>query len=140
MSYRVEMLRKVGGFNAAFRTNAEDVDIGLRLNAAGYRLLYLPQAQVFHQRADDQDSLTRAMATWYGAAYRAKRCNNAHPWTLFAGTLRRMVADPIKDVVVLRDPALAWLSLKLCGVKCQALWRARHTFVREECEIAPKST
>lgn len=79
MSYRVAALRQVGGFDPAFRTNAEDVDVGLRLNAAGYCLRYLPQAQVYHQRQDSEESLLRAMSAWYAAGYRAKRLNRARP-------------------------------------------------------------
>jgi glycosyltransferase involved in cell wall biosynthesis len=127
MSYRVSKLRAIGGFRLDFRTNAEDMDAGLRLNAAGFRLLYLPEAHVYHQRTDDVASLKRMMAAWYSAAYRAKRRNNVHPWTLFAGTLRRMIADPITDVIVKRDPALAGLDFRLCGVKFKALWQAAQT-------------
>jgi glycosyltransferase involved in cell wall biosynthesis len=124
MSYRLVALRRLGGFDTAFRTNAEDIDLGLRLTAAGFELLYLPEARVFHQRTDDTASLKRAMAAWYGAAYHARQQNNAQPWRLFAGTLRRVVADPVKDVFVWRAPVLVPLSITLSGVKLRALWQA----------------
>jgi GT2 family glycosyltransferase len=122
MSFRLEMLRQVGGFNGAFRTNAEDMDVGLRIRSAGYRLRYLPQAQVYHQRTDDKNSLKRTMAAWYAAAYRAKRINNAQPWRLLAGTLRRLITDPFIDLAYERDWRLAKLSWQIGWVKLRALW------------------
>jgi GT2 family glycosyltransferase len=124
MSYRIEALRRVGGFDLAFRTNAEDMDVGLRMNAAGLRLLYLPEAKVFHQRRDDVASLRYAIAAWYRAAYGARRKNHAGPWRLFAGTLRRIVMDPLRDLIIAHDPVLARLSISMCFVKLAALRRA----------------
>lgn len=125
MSFHQDALREVGGFNPTFRTNAEDIDIGLRLNAAGHCLRYEPEAKVYHQRTDDEASLKRTMAAWYAAAYRAKRLNRAQPWRLFAGTLRRIVADPLIDIFVIRDPALVPLSLSIGLIKLRALLQAK---------------
>ncbi|MCS7056798.1 MAG: glycosyltransferase [Thermoflexales bacterium] len=125
MSYRVEVLRWVGGFNPAYRANAEDIDLGLRLTYAGKRLLYWPEARVFHQRQDNIASLRRTMANWYRAAYRAKRINRARPQTLLLGTLRRLVGDPLLDLFLWRDPALVPLSLSLNWLKLWVLiWAA----------------
>ncbi len=121
MSFRVSVLREIGGFDVTFRTNAEDMDIGYRLNAAGYRLLYVPEACVFHQRTDDIQSLKRTMAAWYRGAYLAKQKNHAHPWTLFAGTLRRLICDPCKDIFVERDMTLVPLSLAISWTKFKTL-------------------
>jgi glycosyltransferase involved in cell wall biosynthesis len=123
MSFRLDALREVGGFNEAFRTNGEDVEIGIRLNAAGYRLRYLPGAKVYHQRTDDESSLERTMMAWCTAAYQAKCVNHHQPWRVFAGTLRRIVVDPLSDLVVRRDPAMARLSWQIGWKKLYALWR-----------------
>lgn len=123
MSFRLEALREVGGFNPALRTNAEDLDIGLRLSAAGYRLRYLPDAEVYHQRTDDIESLKRTMTAWCTAAYRVKCLNRHQPWRVVAGTLRRVVADPICDLVVRRDASLAHLSWQIGWSKLRALRR-----------------
>jgi GT2 family glycosyltransferase len=128
MSFRLDALREVGGFDPAFRTNAEDMDIGLRLNAAGYRLRYEPGARVYHQRTDDVASLKRAMTAWYAGAYRAKRSNQAQPWRLFAGTLRRIIRDPLEDIFVTRELALAPLSVSIGIIKMKALLRARISY------------
>ena len=93
MSYSVAILRAVGGFDEAYRTNAEDMDLGLRLTQAGYRLRYLPEARVYHQRQDDQISLKRAIAAWYGAAYRARQ-------------RKRSARDPVQVTRAPRGPQL----------------------------------
>jgi GT2 family glycosyltransferase len=124
MSFRLSALRQVGGFNVTFRTNGEDMDIGLRLNAAGFRLRYLPDAQVYHQRIDDEASLKHTMEAWYAAAYHARWINHHHPWRLFAGTLRRIVTDPLSDLLFKHNPALAQLSWRMGWAKLGALRRA----------------
>jgi len=124
MSYRRAVLAQVGGFNPMFRTNAEDVDVGLRIRAAGYRLRYLPGARVYHQRSDTVDSLKRTMANWYEAGYRAKRANQSRPWTLFVGSARRLVTDPWQDLWGERDVRLALLSWQISWIKLRALFRA----------------
>lgn len=121
MSYRLKVLKEVEGFDPRFTTNAEDVDLGLRVNAAGYDLYYFPEAKVYHQRTDNIDSLKLTMMRWYEAGYYAARFNRAHPWKLFAGTLRRIITDPIKDMAVFCDPELAPLSIKINLLKLRSL-------------------
>ena len=127
MSFRREALEGVGGFDLAFRTNGEDMDVGMRLTSAGYRLRYLPDARVYHQRADDETSLKRTMSAWYSAAYRARKANRQYPWKLFAGTLCRIIADPVADLVHHRDPEMARLSWQIGWIKLHALWQAART-------------
>jgi N-acetylglucosaminyl-diphospho-decaprenol L-rhamnosyltransferase len=45
---RREALRAVGGFDEAFFLYEEDVDLCLRLRQAGWRLLFVPDAEVVH--------------------------------------------------------------------------------------------
>lgn len=124
MSFRMRALREIGGFNPAFRTNAEDMDVSLRLRKAGYRLRYLPDAKVYHQRSDDEASLKRTVAAWYNAAYRARWVNNAQPWRLFAGGLRRLITEPLSDLVLARDIEMARLSWQMGWSRLKAVWRA----------------
>lgn len=51
-SYRVSVLKEHGGFDTSFpfRLGGDDVDLGLRLNKAGYRLKCNPNAVVLHTR------------------------------------------------------------------------------------------
>jgi GT2 family glycosyltransferase len=46
--YRKSALEAVGGFDERFFAYLEDVDLGLRLQAAGRRGYYLPRAEVYH--------------------------------------------------------------------------------------------
>jgi O-antigen biosynthesis protein len=125
MAYHRTALQAVGGFDTSFRTNAEDVDVGLRLNKAGYPLSYVPEAVVFHQRRDDHASLRRTMYQWYYWAFVAKAKNRARPWTLAAGTLRRLLwSDTWPDLMVRRDWALVKLDVELATTKMQAVLTA----------------
>jgi GT2 family glycosyltransferase len=49
--YRRQVLEEVGGFDERFFAYLEDVDLGLRLQAAGYRGYYAPLAVVYHHGA-----------------------------------------------------------------------------------------
>ena len=123
MSFRVDALRKVGGFDANLRTNAEDMDIGYRLNDAGCRLVYRPDAIVYHQRQDDLNSLRQAMYRWYYWAFVVKRKNGRNPWTLAAGTLRRLFwTDTLPDLLYRRDWDLVKLDFEMALVKARALY------------------
>lgn len=132
MSFRRPVLEQIGGFDPGFRTNGEDMDIGLRLGAGGFRLRYAPGAKVYHQRTDDLASLQRTITAWYVGAYRARRINHGQPWRLFAGTLRRIWADPLQDLLAERDPELAKLSWHMGWLKLRTLWRAARKTGTEE--------
>lgn len=125
MSFRVDALRKVGGFDTTLRTNAEDMDVGYRLSDAGYCLVYRPDAIVYHRRRDDLDSMRKTMYRWYYWAFVVKRKNGRNPWTLAAGTLRRMLwTDTAPDLFVRRDRELVKLDIQMARVKLAALWDA----------------
>lgn len=47
--YRRTMLEELGGFDEAFISYLEDIDLGLRARLLGYRCLYVPEAEVLHQ-------------------------------------------------------------------------------------------
>jgi cellulose synthase/poly-beta-1,6-N-acetylglucosamine synthase-like glycosyltransferase len=136
MAYRRAPLLAMRGFNVLFRSNAEDVDVGLRLNAAGYRLVYTPRARVSHQRRDDHASLRRAMYQWYYWAFLAKRMNGRWPWSLAAGTLRRLFwSDTWPDLLERRDGALLLLDVEMAIIKMQALLAADRSPVLDRSAV-----
>ena len=49
--YRKNVLEEIGGFDGRFFAYLEDVDLGLRLQAAGHRGYYLPKSVVYHHGA-----------------------------------------------------------------------------------------
>ncbi len=49
--YHRQALEELGGYDERFFAYLEDVDLGLRLRAAGYRGYYVPRAEVYHHGA-----------------------------------------------------------------------------------------
>jgi len=58
-AFKREKLIEVGLYDPRFRTNAEDIDICLRLKSQGYKLVYDPRMTVFHLRGDNVSSLLK---------------------------------------------------------------------------------
>jgi len=62
VSAKTGLLRAVGGFDETFRRAAvEDIELGLRLEAAGMRLAYEPEAVAEHYHPTDLAALLRRM-------------------------------------------------------------------------------
>ncbi len=61
-SYRREALDGVGGFDDAFH-KAEDIDVCMRLRAAGWRLAYAPDAVAYHRA---RQGLLQLLRQFYG--------------------------------------------------------------------------
>ena len=49
VAYRRSALEEVGFLDDSFYFSCEDVDLGWRLNLAGWRVLYLPKAVIYHK-------------------------------------------------------------------------------------------
>jgi GT2 family glycosyltransferase len=128
MAYQRKALEAVGGFDTSFRTNGEDMDIGFRLNSMGQRLVYTPDALVYHQRKDNHASIRRMMYQWYYWAFIAKQKNGRNPWSLLVGTLRRLVwSDTLKDLLARQSVPLMLLDIELAMVKMQAILSAANS-------------
>ena len=121
-AYRRDALYAVGGFDTTLRTNAEDVEIGLRLRRAGWRLVYTPDARVYHQRADTLPSLVKMVDRWYYWAAQVRRGRGDQPWRLLGGVARSGVLHPAQDLAGGRLD-LAAISLLMAGVKLRAIAR-----------------
>jgi len=132
MSYRKEALLEVNGFDTRFRTNAEDVDIGFRINAKGGILVYEPDAIVYHQRQDGHESLLKAMYFWYYWGFIARKLNNRQPWKLALGTLKRLLwKDTLSDLIYPERWPLVRLNIEIGIRKFKALIDASKTQVLE---------
>jgi GT2 family glycosyltransferase len=57
-AYRREVLEQVGYLDDAYFFSCEDVDLGWRINLAGWRVLYLPTAIVYHKLKATGGSVT----------------------------------------------------------------------------------
>lgn len=94
-SYRRSVLQQLGGFDTLFRTSGEDMDMGFRMNRAGYRLLYTPDGVVNHQRADDRATIRKMVyrhCFWgFFAQRKNSTCENKVPVVQSAGILLRHI-------------------------------------------------
>jgi glycosyltransferase involved in cell wall biosynthesis len=61
---RKRAVEQVGGYNEAYRTNYEDVDMCERLLRAGHKLVFEPLAVAHHQRRDTLSSIVRTAWRW----------------------------------------------------------------------------
>lgn len=127
MAFRKAVLDQSGGFDTTLRTNAEDMDMGYRLDGLGHKLLYQPDARVFHQRRDTLDSLRTTMYRWYYWAFVVKRKNGRNPWRLALGTARRLLwSDTLPDLLT-GEMALVRLDVEMAWIKSRAIADAART-------------
>lgn len=62
--FRRKAVLAVGGYEAKYRTNAEDSDLCDRLRAAGYHYAFSPHAIAWHHRRDTLESVLRTDWNW----------------------------------------------------------------------------
>ena len=67
--YRKDSIVKIGFYNEGFKTNFEDVDMGIRLAKAGKPTAYDPSAVAHHLKKDTTISVLRAYYLWYSPNY-----------------------------------------------------------------------
>src|SRR5437762_4710906 len=53
---RRAVFEQVGGFDEAFVLAFNDVDLCLQIQAAGYRVLWTPEAELYHLRSEEHTS------------------------------------------------------------------------------------
>jgi GT2 family glycosyltransferase len=70
MAFRTGVLRELGGVDPRLATGGEDLDLFLKVILAGYRLVYEPEAVVWHRHPTDYESLRRIVFR-YGAGLTA---------------------------------------------------------------------
>ena len=77
VSFKTALFDQVGGFDPGFRFLYEDIDLGWRMEQAGMRLWYEPDAVGLHLHRYDWPALRRR----FEAAARAERLmTTKHPW------------------------------------------------------------
>jgi len=124
-SYRKSALETVNGFDTYYHTNAEDVDIGYRLTRQGFKLIYTPDAKVYHQRCDDFSSLHKMTMRWYYWGYVA-RYRNGHRSTseyyriVNSALPRNLRYDVLRD----HDLGLGLLDISVYFARLYAVTRA----------------
>jgi glycosyltransferase involved in cell wall biosynthesis len=54
---KAEVFQEVGGFSEAFPLNYNDVDLCLRIGAQGYRIVYAPDARLYHHESASKEGV-----------------------------------------------------------------------------------
>ena len=125
-SFRRSALLEAGGYDTFYRTNAEDHDVGYRLKALGYNLIYTPEAQVYHQRADDWRSLHRLAYNYvywdFLAETRARRNPTIRLYLNFIFT--NLGGFFWRDLLQRHNPGLAVLDVSIFVTRLLALAHA----------------
>lgn len=117
-SYRLSALADIGGFDEAHRSHGEDVDVGLRLRAAGHRLRYEPSLVVRHRRVDRPRDLVRSCYLHCRGGMRATLRSpggGATPSELVAGMAAKTLRAPAAALIRRQDPREALLGAVACS-------------------------
>jgi GT2 family glycosyltransferase len=117
-----QAIEQVGSFDPELFFLHEDVDLSLRVHAAGFELLLVPAAQVWHRVAASQDGHERTpLTSYYGLRNNLLVCERHAPLPRLA-TWRRELACVGTHVAGLRraDRPVASLRALLAG------WRDYH--------------
>lgn len=118
-SYRRDVLDSIGRFNLEFSCNAEDVDIGFRLNDNGHCLLYHPGLSVQHRKSDTRDTLEKTLYRWFYWGGRAHRRNGRYP---LVGLLRTVVRQTRRTFTAAeRSSELRTLEIALLPARLRAI-------------------
>ena len=109
MSYRMEAVRQVGGFDRRYTGTAllEDTDYGYRVGARGWRVLYEPRAEIVHLSAPTggvrvEDAVRAECARFRSTAYFVGKFRGARGIPAFALTFG---AIALARAVRWRDPS-----------------------------------
>jgi glycosyltransferase involved in cell wall biosynthesis len=117
MSFRREILERLGGFDTRFdggtpTLSGGDTEFFSRVLASGGRIVYRPDALVRHRHVDGDKALQRVIYG-YGVglyAFLMKRLVEEHDLSVLKTAPRWIVGPPIKAVQnrLLRRPAASW--------------------------------
>ncbi|MFL5385031.1 MAG: glycosyltransferase family 2 protein [Longimicrobiaceae bacterium] len=137
VSYRREVLERLGGFETSFpfRLGGDDADLGIRVNAAGLRIRGNPQAVVFHARDTWSGPLKMARRAFrWGRMdlhlyYLRHRDRLAAGLPRFTTVLALVSAASVVQAVLARSPLplalpLLWAALALLAQAAATAWSA----------------
>lgn len=109
---RRDVFLRVGGFNESYsRPSIEDIELGTRLSAAGYRTWLCADIQVTHVKRWTFVSLLRADIF-----------ERAVPWTRLILTTSHLPADLNLDSKGRLSALMAWLGLASLALGCWFAW------------------
>ncbi len=139
-SYRRKILQKLGGFDPFFKGSGEDVDMGYRIQKAGYHLSYIPNAIVFHIRKDNPRSIRNMTYRHMYWGFLAQLKNGCFTNKVsLAENIRIFFRQVYQKGLFKRDFSYCYLSLTLYAVILKALFKAvctaRHIWTKESVKL-----
>lgn len=99
--FRKSAVLDIGLFDERYKIGYEDVDISKRLKQAGYKIIYEPEAIVYHMRQDTLSSLLRTHWNWNFVGVEGRRTPDnlfnlcCKTYDSFIYSLRRIKKDII---------------------------------------------
>lgn len=121
-TYRTEILHALGGFDQRFRTNAEDVEFGLRCQNSHYPLLYHPMLSVAHMKTDSKNSLNCAAYRWIFWGVKALLL---HKRRVLPGLMKRFAVEGF-SIIRESDNTYRHLRWETLQFKLQAFFDAQY--------------
>jgi glycosyltransferase involved in cell wall biosynthesis len=119
-AFRRDIFLAEGGFDASFpEANNEDVEFSYRLSNAGHQMVFVPQAQVYHQHPSDWRNYA---LTKMGRGYWRTRVYRRYPRKVLKDTYTPQVLKaqillapllPLGIAMALMKRSLGWLLLPL---------------------------
>lgn len=108
---RCSAIRKVGGFDEAFFSYVEDLDLSLRVLDAGYTIRFAPKAKVWHKvgvysRKDSREHMRVFFSTRNLLWLISKRASPKHWLAFWPNFASRQVPRVIVKSLLQRDPRL----------------------------------
>ncbi|HEB61343.1 MAG TPA: glycosyltransferase family 2 protein [Phycisphaeraceae bacterium] len=119
---RLDILRKLGGWNVNYQRNGEDVDLTMRLKEKGYRTRYLAAAKAEHLRRDTFATVLDSFRNWFLPAgeqrgdfinlQNAARRIEAVNMGIFRYRLQEDINNKRRDMLLITCLLPLWMTLR----------------------------
>jgi GT2 family glycosyltransferase len=131
---RHEVLEEIGGFDEGYFMYSEELDLCRRIWTAGWKVVFLPEAEVIHHEGKSSEQVVAARHIHFQTS--KVRYFRKHHGRLAAGTLRAFLMATYAYQIV--EEALKWLvghRRKLRAARLQAYWRVFRSRLRPAEEV-----
>ncbi len=124
VAYKKSALEEVGYFDEDFFAYLEDVDLAIRLNAKGWKTLYVPEAVSYHYGGGTADRITgfrkkyTARNWWYIIV-------KHYPGRVFFGHLPKILFEQAKNFFAVNGFKNKFWVIKEFVVNFKKIWRKR---------------
>ncbi|MCL4299662.1 MAG: glycosyltransferase family 2 protein [Anaerolineae bacterium] len=137
VAYRREMLADIGLFDEELFMYLEDVDLNWRAHLAGYRVVFAPQAVVYHQLSATGGGVTASFYTGRNTLFiLAKDLPGSifrRHWPAIVGAQLKIAGDALRAWQ--GEAARARLRGQLAGLWGLPRWLAKRKFVQQKKRV-----